>query len=164
MSPAADTRLKGATRHSMNVGDIALMDRFVARVYVMEDGCWEWLSALDTGGYAKIAVPPRGTWDRAHRVAYRLFVGPIPVGKQLDHLCRRRSCVNPSHLEAVSARENTLRGDGVAGRYARRTHCEHGHEFSPENTYTVPGSNARRCRICQRRRTRESEQRRRAAA
>jgi hypothetical protein len=52
---------------------------------------------------------------RAHRVSYEALIGPIPVGLQLDHLCRIRSCVNPDHLEPVSASVNAKRG--LTGRH-----------------------------------------------
>jgi hypothetical protein len=46
----------------------------------------------------------------AHRFAYLEFVGPIPDGLVLDHLCRNKKCVNPDHLEPVTNAENLRRG------------------------------------------------------
>jgi hypothetical protein len=46
----------------------------------------------------------------AHRVYYERVYGPVPNGLALDHLCRQKACVNPSHLEAVSQYENVYRG------------------------------------------------------
>jgi hypothetical protein len=90
----------------------------------------------------------------AHRLAYELFVGPIPEGQTIDHLCRNRPCVNPGHLEVVDMRTNLLRGSSPTAQNARKTHCKHGHEFTPENTALKQGR-YRICRTCRARRNRE---------
>lgn len=94
----------------------------------------------------------------AHRYAYEHFIGPIPEGLQVDHLCRVRNCVNPDHLEAVTCRENVLRGDGVAAANARATHCPQGHAYDEANTYTWTNG-GRHCRACARIKTREQRAR-----
>lgn len=86
---------------------------------------------------------------KAHRVAWERVHGPIPVGLQIDHLCRNPACVNVDHLEATTSRINTLRGMSQWGVNARKTHCIHGHEFTPQNTY-IKGGAKRRCRECHR--------------
>jgi hypothetical protein len=93
------------------------------------DGCWLWTAHVGRDGYGRYRC------SMAHRVAYELLVGPIPEGLHIDHLCRVRNCVNPAHLEAVTCKENVMRGVGVTVSLAGRTHCLHGHEFTPENTY-----------------------------
>jgi hypothetical protein len=74
-----------------------------------QNGCWIWQLARNSTGYGL-------KWDRkakrlalAHRLYYEREHGPIPAGHQVDHLCRVRACVNPSHLEAVPASVNTRR-------------------------------------------------------
>lgn len=119
--------------------------RFWAKVNKTKT-CWLWTGALDSSGYGTSA--PALYEARAHRISYTDAHGPIPKGMHIDHLCRVRSCVNPAHLECVTPRENILRGHGVAGTHARRTHCVHGHEFTPENTMRLKGETARTCVTC----------------
>lgn len=114
------------------------------------DGCWLWTGNLQANGYSSFYV--NGRTVRAHRWAYEHFVGPISEGLQIDHLCRVRRCVNPTHLEPVTARENTRR--------AMRSRCVNGHPFTDENTYMHGGK--RYCRTC--RRNRQITVRRGAAA
>ena len=125
--------------------------RFWAKVRKDEGtGCWEWTAARTVGGYGRFTAHKGYSPALTHRYAYEMLVGPIPVGMQLDHLCRNRSCCNPAHLEPVSHAENQRRGAGFAGRAVRQTHCIHGHEFDG-----VDEKGARRCGTCARRRTRE---------
>lgn len=135
--------------------DIAIFEKY----YVPEpnSGCWIWIRALDSGGYGRV-FPRKINGKRllkAHRISYELFKGSIPEGLDLDHLCRVRCCVNPDHLEPVTRSENCLRGETghVSGARKRaRTHCIHGHEFTPENTWVYKGE--RHCIQCRRESTR----------
>ncbi|MDP8961530.1 MAG: HNH endonuclease [Actinomycetota bacterium] len=70
--------------------------------------CWEWLGGKDTWGYGTFTDEERRSIG-AHRWAYQALVGPIPDGLTLDHLCCNPSCVNPAHLEPVTASENLSR-------------------------------------------------------
>ena len=114
-------------------------------------GCWLWTSTMIPDGYGSFRIGSRvdGTRRRvlAHRFAYELLVGPIPEGLTLDHLCRVRRCVNPVHLEPVTGRVNTLRGENPLAKNARKTHCPQGHPYDLLNTYTDPAGR-RHCRTC----------------
>lgn len=129
----------------MTRAEIEADERVFAYAGMRESGCWEWLGSR-SGGYGQITVRRKN--HRAHRLIYELLVGPIPAGKQLDHLCRNSACVNPEHLEPVTSRENTLRGVGVTAINKRRTHCHRGHPFTAENTYRRP--EGRYCKACRR--------------
>lgn len=107
--------------------------------------CLLWTAGRDADGYGKFKVDGRTV--RAHRWLYEHWIGPIPDGLELDHLCRTPACVNPAHLEPVDARTNTLRGNNPAALNARKTHCKRGHEFDDKNTYAPP-SGGRICRRC----------------
>lgn len=100
--------------------------RFWAAVEQMPNGCWQWRKAT-SGGYGIINW--NGRKHYAHRVSYQLFVGDIPAGLQLDHLCRNRGCVNPEHLQPVTPQVNTLRSAP-----ATKASCAQGHPFDEANT------------------------------
>jgi hypothetical protein len=76
-------------------------------------GCWLWLGRVTANGYARAWDPMRRTARYAHRILFERERGPIPVGLDLDHLCRIRSCVNPAHLEPVTRQKNLRRGHGT---------------------------------------------------
>jgi hypothetical protein len=81
------------------------------RITVSESGCWLWTGEMNRNGYGRVRSD--GKRVMAHRRAWELLRGPIPTGLVLDHLCRNRHCCNPAHLEPVTVRENTLRGEAV---------------------------------------------------
>lgn len=79
-------------------------------------GCWLWTGSDSGNGYGKVSVA--GFYEMAHRLIYMILVGPIPDGMHLDHRCRVRRCCNVDHLEPVTPRENTRRGNAVLYRSA----------------------------------------------
>lgn len=88
-------------------------------------GCWWWVGAVDAEGYGHVTI--NGKTQRAHRAVLVAVGRPVPRNLTTDHLCRNRSCVNPAHLEAVSNKDNVLRGAGPTAQNARSTHCTRGH-------------------------------------
>lgn len=123
---------------------VPITERFWEKVDAAGD-CWEWLAYRNPEGYGIIRIDGRN--DCAHRIAWTLLCGPIPMGLHIDHLCRNRGCVNPDHLESVSKRSNDLRGYSPLARQARQTQCKRGHAFTPENTLTRRRG-SRECRAC----------------
>lgn len=79
-------------------------DRFMTKVvFEPSCGCWIW-SAAGCPGYGQFGIGSRD--HKAHIVSYVHFKGPIPAGKEIDHICRLKCCVNPDHLRAVTRAEN----------------------------------------------------------
>lgn len=126
----------------------SLAERLLTHCEVTNGGCWlSTYEATVNGGYPKVSIGNRR--PLVHRVAYELWVGPIPEGLQLDHLCRQPRCFNPVHLEPVTSNENTMRSPvAPAAINARKTHCKRGHLYDEANTYRIHGS--RHCRACNR--------------
>ena len=143
--------------------------RFNSRYTVEANGCWQWTGPL-TNGYGQFGA--NGKSMPAHRFAYQTFVGPIPDGYEIDHVCHTRDqtctggtecphrrCVNPAHMEPVTQRENTLRSSASSARWAQRDTCDKcGGAFTllPNNT------RRRRCITCYREYHRIYQQERRA--
>lgn len=113
----------------------------------IDGDCWVWTGLLDQGGYGVTRCDGK-RW-KVHRLAYLVWVGDLPDGP-LDHVrdrgCTTPACFNPAHLEPVTTRENNRRSDSPWAVNARKTHCVHGHEYTPENTRYEGGRRA--CRTC----------------
>ncbi|MGH8678627.1 MAG: HNH endonuclease signature motif containing protein [Burkholderiales bacterium] len=115
---------------------VKLFSRIVFRL----GHCWIWVGGAASNGRPRF-------WNVSpYRFMYELANGKIPNGLVVDHLCRNVRCVNPDHLEAVTVRENTLRGNGPTAINARKTHCIHGHALSGYNL--LFHRNWRSCRTC----------------
>jgi hypothetical protein len=125
------------------------IDRLMKLVTVSPSGCWEYAKSRGGTSYRQVNLEENGkrVLRYAHRVAYEALVGPIPQGLQLDHLCRNRMCVNPEHLEPVTARENLRRV------FALITECPSGHPYDEINMGIQPDGR-RYCRLCKRNKAR----------
>ena len=131
------------------------IDRFKAKIHVSNQNglrnapCWNWIGSTTSSGYGEFKADGRRGAKKTnpHRFAYQHYIGSIPEGYEVDHLCKNRLCCNPAHLEAITLQENRRR------RNADQTHCKQGHEFNDENT--LRSGNRRRCRICSAERSRK---------
>ena len=127
------------------------IERFEAK-YTPEpmSGCWLWIGAVKASGYGVMHYA--GRTQRAHRVSYELFVGPIGSSWVL-HRCDNPACVNPDHLflgDAVdNARDMVAKGRNYCPNKAK-THCPQGHEYTEDNTYIHKNhkTTRRMCRTC----------------
>lgn len=118
-----------------------LKERFLAKTEKTE-GCWLWHGATGSNGYGQMQFGPRK--QQAHRISYQLFVGEIPANLTLDHICRRRNCVNPYHVRPMTMIENSR----IGNRFTALPSCHKGHIYIPENTKLYRGY--RVCRRCKR--------------
>lgn len=125
---------------------IRMTDRFWPKVVEHPDGCWVWTASVSKG-YGSFRGDT-GTTVQAHRFAYRILVGDIPAGLEIDHLCRNRLCVNPWHMEPVPHRVNVLRGLAPTAANAHKTRCNNGHNLSGDNVYRRVTLRKRECRTC----------------
>jgi len=108
-----------------------------SKIKIDNYGCWLWLGCKTKRGYAQIGFG-RKVW-KGHRLLYELFYGKIPEGLTIDHLCCVKNCLNPLHLEAVTAIENRLRA------FRNKVKCINGHLY---DKYGFKDNGIRRCRIC----------------
>ena len=127
-----------------------VVERFWRRIEPEPNsGCWLWIGATNGNGYAKLSV--NGRMNEAHRVSYEMFVGKIPIGLDIDHLCRIRSCVNPNHLRILTRQQNVMCGQHPNVIRSRANRCLRGHTFD----YVDPRGH-KRCRECRRQRDRRA--------
>jgi hypothetical protein len=124
---------------------VSIEERFWSKVDKTET-CWLWTAARNNAGYGVFWND--GKVSVAHRYAYESGVGAVPSGLQLDHLCRVRHCVNPSHLEPVTNRENCLRGESPKAIAHRTGICKYGHSLA--DAMRDRRGLVRNCRTCKR--------------
>ena len=111
------------------------------------NGCWNWIGTTNRG-YGQFNLHKR-VRTYAHRFSYELAKGMIPEGLTVDHLCKNTFCVNPDHLEAVTLRENLLRGNTFQAANAKKVRCQKGHPLEGDNLVQCLLKRGKRiCRTC----------------
>jgi len=122
-------------------------------------GCWDWIGNCTEKGYGRVYIRPERRYRPAHRAMYERLMGPVAEGIVIHHRCENPGCINPQHLEPLSAGENVRRGPN-SGYKRRWTICPNSHPYTPENT-KVDARGYRLCRVCERKRGRQAARRQR---
>ncbi len=132
-----------------NSNPARVLARLTAAIPLDRSGCWPWPDRKLSNGYGVIRAGVGKTHTKlyVHRASYETFIGSIPDGMQIDHLCRNRSCFNPEHLEPVPNRTNFIRGEHPNAVVYRTQICRKGlHPMTGDNIMESP--HGRRCRAC----------------
>lgn len=125
---------------------MAGIDKLRSKCKQTDSGCLEYQGFTHKEGYGQMSF--QGKAWRTHSLMYTLTKGPVPAGMVVMHKCDNPPCCNPDHLEIGTKADNNR--DMAAkrrGKYQKATHCKHGHEFTPENTY-VCKRGFRHCKRC----------------
>lgn len=108
VSPPRGSRLSAMGRANAVTTEAVQQNRLKSletRRHVTDSGCWEWTGSLALNGYGQYRTAE--TSLLVHRLAYELYIGPIPDGLIVHHRCENRSCFNPEHLLAMTTAEHT---------------------------------------------------------
>jgi HNH endonuclease len=132
-----------------------LLDRTVLELHPELGSCWIWIGGTNSSGYGYLHSRDRIVG--VHRLGYTLLAGPIPDGLEPHHLCHRRTCWNPAHLEPMTHYENLRRRtkprQGSRPRvstliYTNETNCREGHQLAGDNLLVYALTGTRKCKAC----------------
>ena len=128
----------------MSKPSIRVVERFLDKLHLTND-CWTWRGHREKG-YGRFYAD--GKMWQAHRYGFLMAHGG--VGQELDHICRNRACVRPSHLREVTRRENVMAPGSLSPTKtnAEKEQCIRGHALTPENISKF--GSRRRCKACKR--------------
>ena len=129
------------------------IERFWEKVCITET-CWLWIGAKNRRGYGAFHLGTNLNKE-AHRFAYETLIGDVPIGKELDHLCRNPSCIKTEHLEPVVHFTNVQRGDSPPSHNIKKSHCPRGHPYDLTNTFWTRRG-GRMCKECNRQHSRDN--------
>lgn len=121
-------------------------EKIIERCEWTKFGCLEWVGGCNRDGYGYICANYKNY--RVHRIVFEKTRYIIKNGLTIDHVCRNRKCILPYHLEAVTSKENVLRGQGISAENKRKIVCKNGHVFDKDNTiYVKRGRACKQCRL-----------------
>lgn len=119
------------------------------RIFIDDSQCWNWQGHITDKCYSVISVMDHQYYG--HRLSFAVFIGVIPENLTIDHLCKNRKCINPTHMEVVTRAENALRGESSPAQNARKLFCKRGHVLQPIQEHRRDNNSAKRhCPICYR--------------
>lgn len=137
-----------ATRNTDTWNKIVIPERVKERAasnWTLDLDCWVSNYSIGSHGYAQIGWQENRKTHTvlAHRASWELTMGPVPLGHTLDHLCKTKRCVNPSHLRILPNFENARR---TSGRDWEVGKCLNGHS----NEFLVSDCRGKKfCIVCE---------------
>lgn len=129
----------------MQLKSVNSIEHVLERV-IITDECWIWTGRTNGKGYGRSGDRKNEKANLSHRITYEYYIGKIPEGLVIDHLCENKICVNPFHLEPVTHAVNIRRA--FDNRNKSDIHCKNGHLWSLNSFNSPRSARNRRCKVC----------------